>query len=113
MDTKCVVQGEPVKGIGKLLEPSGLGKTILAERRRAKEEATDYIYEVAKARKPDMNIVIAETEIPEVGGNSVVIIPDIRKLPAAREWAETLPDDVIVICGQDLCHQITAFFRLH
>ena len=114
MTLKCVIRGDPVRGVEELLGPDGRGKTVLGERRVPQEKALAYLAEVTRETFPDRTIVWAEDGVlPDVSGDCIVFIPNVRTVPGIDEWAEKLGDDVIVICGQEICHQVTTLFRIH
>ena len=60
-----------------------------------------------------MEKVWAGDGLPAVHGPCIVFVPDIRAYPDIDDWLLSLDDDVIVICAQEICHQVTAHFRMH
>ena len=55
----------------------------------------------------------AEDGLPAVRGPCIVFVPDVRAYLDIDDWLLSLDDEVIVICAQEICHQVTAHFRMH
>ena len=107
------IRGEPAEGLKELFGPGGVGKCILGERRIPKEEALRQLYEISMDEFPETANIWAGDGLPAVRGPCIVFVPDVRAYPDIDDWLLSLDDDVIVICAQEICHQVTAHFRMH
>lgn len=91
----------------------GIGKNLLSERRTGPEKALRAFYDAVVKNCPESNVLYCE-EIPEnIAPGSILFIQGHRSIEGFDGWAASLPDDIIVICSQELCHQVSAVFRVH
>ena len=108
------IRGEQAGNVSELLGPDGIGKVLLGARRVPQEELSRSVAGMISQLFPDMTVTEAEEgelPVPKKGG-TVVMIPNIRSVPGIDEWISGLTDDTIVLCAQELCHQVPAVFRM-
>ena len=114
MEEVSCIRGEPVKGLEELLGPGGRGKTLLGERRVPQGEAMASLRDILNEKEPGLPVVwVSGDVLPEVSGRCVVLVPNIRLFPSIEDWADGLDEDTVVICCQEICHQVTTIFRIH
>jgi len=85
---------------------------VLGERRIPQEVALRQLYDMTAEQCPELARVWADGPLPEVSGACVVFVPNIRDHPEIDDWLIGLPDGVMVICAQEICHQVTVHLRM-
>ena len=86
---------------------------MLGERRVPQDVALRQLYDMVPEQCPELARVWADGPLPEVSEPCVVFVPDVRSHPEIDDWLIGLSDEVMVICSQEICHQVTVHFRMH
>lgn len=103
------------------MSPGGRGKMLLGERRVPKEEVLDTLSGMLAEAFPDYRqLKVGEGCFPSVeeavmssSGRRIILVYGPRFYSGKEEYIASLPDDVVVICTQELCHQVSSAFRMH
>ena len=89
-----------------------MGKNVLGERRIPQDVALRELFDLAGELCPGLPRVWVDGDLPEVRESCIVFIPYVRRYPESDSWLDSLSDGVMVIGSQEICHQVTAHFRL-
>lgn len=113
MTEECI-RGDPAASVRELLSEGGVGKILLGRRRVPKERVMEETAERISSEFPDLALVRVTTYSPALDMTSLprdpVILFYSRELLSANE--DVLPESVVALCAQELCHQVPAVFRI-
>ena len=92
---------------------------LLGERRTPKEELLDTVAEMISERLPDIPVYkVGDGFLPDIRsavssgeGHMAILVYGPRFYSSESEYVDSLPEDILVFCTQELCHQVPAVFR--
>jgi hypothetical protein len=119
MDGETCIRGEPAASVEVLLSPAGRGKNLLGKRRVPKEQVLAEVRARAREIRPEVPDVLVNSGNPleeAVAGRKgplTVYVEDPDCLRGEDAFIDALDDSIIVLCCQELCHQVSAVFRMH
>lgn len=115
------IRGRASANVDELLSEEGRGKMLLGERRTPKEELLDTVAEMISERLPDIPVYkVGDGFLPDIRsavssgeGHMAILVYGPRFYSSESEYVDSLPEDILVFCTQELCHQVPAVFRMH
>ncbi|MBO5519453.1 MAG: hypothetical protein J5945_04855 [Candidatus Methanomethylophilus sp.] len=91
----------------------GIGKNLLSERRVGPEKALRAFYDAVVENCPESEVQYTERIPDNPAPGSIIFVQGHRGLEGFDDWVSSLSDDIVVICAQELCHQVSAVIRVH
>lgn len=118
--TACI-RGHASANVNSLLSEDGRGRMLLGERRIPKEDLLDAVAAILAERFPDRPLYrVGDGFLPSIreaasssGGGGIVLVYGPRFYRSEGAYVDSLPDGIVVLCTQELCHQVPAVFRIH
>ena len=94
-----------------MLSEEGVGKMLLSERRVGPVKALQKVFDQMVEDCPELKLEWCE-ELPESVEDGVIYyVPEHREKDDFPEWVKTVVASSVVICSQELCHQVSAVYR--
>ncbi len=118
--TSCI-RGYASANVDSLLSEDGAGKMLLGERRVPKEELLDAVAALLEERFPGRPLLrVGDGFLPSIaeavrssGGEGIILVYGPLFYGPEESYVGSLPDGIVVLCTQELCHQVPAVFRMH
>lgn len=113
------ISGTPADSVRTLISPDGRGRILLGRRRVSKEELLAEVRSRIEREAPWLRTAVSDRDHPleEVlagaSGPLAVCVEDPACLLGEERFIASLDDSVMVLCCQELCHQVPAVFRAH
>lgn len=94
-----------------MLLEEGVGKMLLSERRVGPVKALEKVFKQMSEDCPELRLSWCE-ELPEKTEPGVIYyVPDHHSKEDFPEWVGTVAASSVIICSQELCHQVSAVYR--
>ncbi len=119
MNGGSCIRGDSAANLTALMAPDGVGKIMLGQRRLGHAALLDAAAAELAAEQPGLKIyeirgpaASLREEVGTVPAGAVLLIYEPKQVPGLDEQAAALPPGTAVLCGQELCHQVPAVYRL-
>ena len=115
---RSCISGMPADSVRTLISPGGRGRILLGRRRVPKEELLAEVRDRIAQEAPGLPTAMCgrghplEEVLDGASGPLAVCVEDPACLLGEERFIASLDDSIMVLCCQELCHQVPVVFRV-